>query len=205
MKKLSILISVAIASLVSIHAAAEEIRAITEDGRKVILLADGKWKFDATKFPVVTSAQQPSVYQSSVKRLSVKFKSDDWNLLPKREKDDTNKRVFMHRSLPIYGMVISDEIPASTDKMRSVIINNAQSASTAMSVILDETRQVSDTAVGHLRMVLSSSGLDYVFSNYYYADNDGNIQVVCYTAQPLFFKYQSECQKFMDGLTIAKP
>lgn len=165
------------------------------------MFSDGKWKLDQGPSP---SAQQEAVFQSPVKRIVVKYRPEDWNLLPKRERDEFNKRTLAHRSLPVYGLIISDEIPATNDQLKSAIVNNAKSAATSVDVILDEPRQVRGTNVGHIRLMVAANGMEYVFSTYYYADGDGNIQLACYTARQLFFKYQSECQKLLDGLVISQ-
>jgi hypothetical protein len=184
--------------------AAQELRAITEDGRKVLLEPDGKWRFDGRASPTASlNSDTTSPYQTSVKRFAVSFNTADWVLLPKREADG-NKRTFRHRSLPLYGMVIADELPAATPAIKSLMLTNARAVGASTTILVDQTRTLGDTEVGALRFAASMDGLDFVFSSHYFANGDGNIQVLCYTAQALFFKYQGDCQKFIDGLQIKK-
>jgi hypothetical protein len=182
--------------------AADDIRAITEDGRRVLLSPDGKWQFDGSPPAARKPAEAVSPYQTAVKRFSVAFNVADWNPAPRKETDESNKRMFHHKRLPVFAMVIADEMPATTPAMKQVIFANARSAGATTTVLVDQTQEVSGKEVGVLRLAATMQGLDFVFSSLYYADDSGNIQVTCYTAQALFHKYQAECQKFIGGLSI---
>lgn len=183
---------------------AQEVRAITESGRRVILMPDGRWKYDArVPAPILAQAEQ-SPYQPVVRKFSVAFDTSKWVSVPKKNPDDEfNKKMFRHKTLPIFGVVISDELPATTENIRNLILMNAKAPSGVDPVIvLDESRTVGGKTVGAMRFILNIGGVDFMFSNNYYGDNDGNIQIVCYTGQAVFHKYETDCQQFIGGLTI---
>ncbi|MFO1338372.1 MAG: hypothetical protein U1F53_09055 [Burkholderiaceae bacterium] len=184
-------------------AAAKDLRAVTEDGRKVLLSPDGKWRFDSSA-PVVQAPadSDASPYRPVVKRFSVAFNTADWSLRPKQDSDGPNKRSFQHKTLPLQAMVISDEMPASNAAIKSVILGNAKNAGATTTVLLDETVRVSDKEVGSFRMAAALKDMEFVFWSYYFANEDGNIQVTCFTAQSLFYKYAEECRKFLAGFKI---
>ncbi|MES2889803.1 MAG: hypothetical protein V4739_17555 [Pseudomonadota bacterium] len=179
-----------------------ELRAVTEDGRKVILSSDGRWQFDSQSSAARRPLELSSPYQTSVKNFSVAYNTSDWHLAPHKETEEINKRAFKHKKLPIYAMVIADEMPATTEAMKAVILSNAKSAGASTTVLLDQLQNVNGKEVGSLRFVANMQGLDFIFTTLYHADPNGNIQVMCYTAQALFHKYQANCQSFLDGLTI---
>lgn len=181
---------------------AQDLRAVTEDGRKVVLTPDGRWKFDSRAAATPVSLESTSPYQTAVKKFSVSFDSSSWVLVPRRDSDEVNKRQFRHKSLPLHAIVMADEIPARTEALRNIILSNAQSAGAATTVLLEQSREVAGKDVGSIRFVAAMNGLEFVFSSYYYGDSDGNIQVMCYTAQSLFFKYEGQCQQFLAGLVI---
>jgi len=183
-------------------ASAQDIRAVTEDGRRVVLSQDGKWRFDTkARAGVVTEGGSP--YQTSVKKISLNFNTNEWTLMPKREGEASNKRMFQHRNLPIYVLAIADELPASNESLKAAIFTNAASGGFTTTTLIDQTKQISGHQVGELRFAAANkSGLEFVFSSYYYADEDGNVQLMCYTAQSLFHKYQAECEKLLNGLSI---
>ena len=197
-----LLSGLALALSASTAFAADDIRAITEDGRRVLLSPNGKWQFDGSVPAARGSTEPASPYQTAVKRFTVAFNVADWNLAPRKESDESNKRMFHHKRLPIFGMVIADEMPAATPAMKQVMFSNAKSAGATTTVLVDQTQEHSGKEVGVLRFAATMQGLDFVFSSLYYADGDGNIQVTCYTAQALFHKYQADCQKFISSLVI---
>jgi len=182
--------------------AAQELRATTEDGRKVILSPDGKWQLNSNQLAPSVQSDFSSPYQPAVKKFSLNFNTTEWTLPPKRDGGENNRRLFQHKNLPIVGMVISDEMPANTAVMKDVIIGNARQAGADILVLLDEMHHIGGKDVGSIRFSANMKGLEFLFSTYYYADQDGNIQVTCYAAQAQFSKYQSDCEKFLSGLVI---
>jgi hypothetical protein len=197
------LVSLAMATLAVSAVYAQDLRAMVEDGRKVILSPNGKWRFD-TSAPRTEGVASGGMltYQPSVKKFSLAYNSDSWNLMPAKDGDSPNKRTFAHKTVPIYSMVIADEIPASTSAIKNVILYNARSTGAEPTVLLDQQADVGGNSVGSIRFAVAPKGVEFVFSVYYFGSPEGNVQVTCYTAQSLYFKYEAECKKFMDGLAI---
>lgn len=181
---------------------AEDLRAIAEDGRKVILSPDGKWKFDNKSQATPSTSDSASPYQTAVKRFSLNFDTSKWILIPKQKTDEYNKRMFRHKSLPIMAMVIADEIPASKETLRGIIMDNANSAATSTTILQEQDKEVGGKTIGSIKFAATLKNLDFVFSNHYHGSEDGNIQVMCYSAQSIFHKYERDCQQFIAGLTI---
>ena len=205
MKKTALSAALALATLlIAPLASAQDIRAVTEDGRRVLLGADGKWRFDAKARPgSATATEGGSPYQTSVKKITLNFNTAEWMLTAKRDGEASNKRLFQHRNLPIYAMVIADELPASNESLKAAIFSNASSGGFTTTTLIDQSKQLSGHQIGEVRFAAANkSGMEFVFSSYYYADEDGNVQLMCYTAQSLFHKYQAECEKLLNGLSI---
>ncbi len=83
-----------------------------------------------------------------------------------------------------------------------MILSNATSAGADPKVLTEETKSLRGKAVGSLRMLVRRGGLDFEFATRYYDDPRGNIQLMCWTGQAIFYKYQTDCQAFVDGLVI---
>lgn len=192
------------AAMLAPVSAAQEIRAITEDGRKVVLTPDGKWRFDnrAKAGGAAPADTGGSPYQTSVRKISLSFNAAEWSMFPKREGEAHNKRMLQHKSLPIYAMVIADEIPATTEALKNIIFTNAESGGFTTTTLVDQLKPLSGKQVGELRFLATNKGVEFIFSSHYYADEDGNVQLMCYTAQSLFHKYQADCEKLLNGLVI---
>ncbi len=196
----------------AIHAAPDDLpsalttplRAVAEDGRRVLLMPDGRWHLDkqagnAAATPRADAVTSP--YRTAVKRFSVKYDTRNWIPLPVKEGEE-GKRSFKHRTLPVQAMVIADEVPANNTVLRNIILHNMRNAGAAVTVLIDEERDRGKDKIGYIRLLGSMQGMDYVFTTNYFANSDGNVQVTCLTVQALFAKSQAECQQFIDGLTI---
>lgn len=180
------------------------LRGVTEDGRRVLLMPDGRWHFDRQAANAPQASRQDaasSPYRTTVKRFSVKYDTRTWLPLPVKEGEE-GKRSFKHRTQPVQAMVIADELPANNTALRNIIQQNMRNAGAAVTVLIDEERDWGKDKIGHIRLLASMQGMDYVFTTNYFSNNDGNVQVTCFTAQALFAKVQAECQQFIDGLTI---
>lgn len=197
------LVSLTLAALAVSAACAQDLRAVVEDGREVILSPDGKWRFDTSAAGArVSGSRGMQTYQPSAKKFSVAYSSDTWDLMPVKDSDSPSKRTFAHKTLPIYAMVISDEIPVSTAAVKNVILANARASGAEPNVLFDKPVDISGNAVGSIRFAVAPKGVEFEFAAYYFGSPEGNVQVSCYTAQSLFSKYENECKKFMDGLAI---
>ncbi len=182
---------------------AQDLRAVVEDGRKVILLPNGKWRFDASAARTKPPAPGGMLtYQPSAKKFSVAYSGDTWELMQVKDSDSASKRAFAHKTLPMYAMVIADEIPVSTAAVKNVILANARAGGAEPTVLLDKPVDIGGNAAGNIRFAVAHKGVEFEFVAYYFGSPDGNVQVSCYTAQSLFAKYENECKKFLDGLVI---
>ena len=192
-----------VAAQFSAQAQAADLHAVTEDGQRVILSSDGKWHIDKHAASSVPSLSQ-SPYHTAVSSYTVAFDATQWIPAEKSGNDtEPTKKMFRHKSLPIYGMVIADEIAMTTDSLRNIIITNAdKAADTKTTVVLDETEDVKGKTIGSIRFIATKEKVDFLFATHYYASPAGNIQVVCFTSQSLFTKYAEDCKKFISGLTV---
>lgn len=186
-------------------AMSDDLRAVTEDGRKVILSPDFKWKFDIAKpsFAAPLSPTGNVVYQSQVKKFSVTYDTAKWVTEPPKEGDmNPSKKVFKHRTLPVYALVIADELPLTNEKLRNVILINARASGSEPKILMENNKQVNGNNLASIRFTVIAQGIDFLFWTQYLGSDEGNIQIACYTGQSLFFKYEAECQQFLDGFKI---
>lgn len=186
-------------------ALSDELRAVIEDGRKVILSSDFKWKFDTSK-PTITPQtiqQGMMTFQPQAKKFSVTYDSSKWSPESAKESElNPGKKVFKHKLSPVYAVIISDELPLSNDSLRNIILSNAKSTGSEPKILMENNIQVNGNAISSIRFTVSTQGIDFLFWTKYFANEDGNIQLACYTGQSLFFKYEADCQQFHDGLKI---
>jgi hypothetical protein len=188
------------------HAQGKDLRAITEDGRKVLLGSDGRWRFDASAAALSIPPAAPageSPYKTILDSVSLVFDTKKWSLTPNVASEPRGRRNLRHNTLPLYGAIIAEEFPGTLQAMRTVILSNARTF-TGMepTVLFEETKTVQQRAVGNMKIYVAKDGVEFIFTTRFHANEQGNVQLTCWTAQALFHKYEDECQKLLDGLTF---
>lgn len=179
-------------------AADNDLKAVTEDGRKVILQANGKWNFDTS--PNKVARKKSDFYQTKVPDFSLTYDNTKWNLDPSRE--GNTRQLFRHINAPVIGMVIADEIPANAATMKNIALYHAKKADPNAKIITEEMRKLSGQDILTLKFMAGIEGLEFFYHGNYYANENGNVQVICFTSQQLFHKYEADCKQFIDGLKI---
>ena len=53
-----------------------------------------------------------------------------------------------------------------------------------------------------LKFNATVKGIQLTYYGYYYGGKEGTIQVLCYTGQSLFDKYERDFTEFLDGLVV---
>lgn len=187
-----LVLSLATASAIAV----QDQRTLAENGGKIRPLADGK------SLEPAFQTNRLSTYQPPVKKFSFSFNTREWALATKQDVDGNEKRIFEHQTFPVTGMVISDTVATTTAVISKLVVENAHTGGTNVVILLNETRPLGNKKTGFIQFSATVNGADYLFINQHYADQNGNIQVFCFTEKSLFSKLQDTCKQFLSGLTI---
>jgi hypothetical protein len=201
--------SVSLVAIIGCSAGAQTIRAITQDGKSVILRPDGTWQYAGENTTPTGAPPSASTYnrlasatkEITGKRVGYAIWIDDakWGV------DDTpsNKAAdysFNHTRGDAYAMVLSERIPIPLNNLRNIAINNARAIAKDIRVTQEEKRTVNGLEVLLLKMEGTAQGIPFVFYGYYYSGRQGTVQLVTYTAQTLFPEYKADFEELLNGL-----
>jgi hypothetical protein len=181
---------------------AADIRAVTEDGRAVVLSTNGRWKYDQTQ---ISSSKKspPYIYQSRMKIAKVMIDPVAWvPATPVAANEPSFRKVFTHRTKPIVGMVIADETPSSNSGLKAAIIANARNAGAEPVLVSESTKELGGKTVGSIRYSALLNGTEFFYSTDYFANQDGNVQITCLSSKIHFEKYESDCAMFIGSLRL---
>ena len=210
MKICCYLLSAAMMMLGSYIAAQSPLTATTEDGRKVILLQDGTWRYS----PAGTAISQPDpatykapasateVFSINNGAASLHYDPAVWSI---KKQEGPSKTVFVHKSGDAQGMIIAERLEMSQEALKELVFTNARKAATSVEVLHDEKRVVNGSPVLYLSFEPTIQGIVFVFEGYYYAGPAGTIQVISYTGKNLISEYRDVMQGFLNGLEILPP
>jgi len=184
------------------------VNATTEDGRKVLLFPDGKWKpappapTGAGKGGFVRSPKATERVELLRGAMAIYVDPAKWKKQPDTE--DVTKTTFHHASGEAYGMVVAERLAIPLQRLKEIAITNARSAAPDAKVVFEENRHVNDVDVLVMQMEGTIQGIAFTYYGYYYSGPQGSLQVLTYTGTNLFAEYKAVFEEFLNGVTASK-
>ena len=195
--------------LVPILAFAQQM-AITDTGEEVFLYDDGTWAYvNPDDVPEDSIALNPVNFTKS-NDSSFLLKSTKFNvglyLNPKKwsfEKGAANQDAeysFKMKNEDLHAVMITEKLEIPLETFRLVALENAKSAAPDSKIIHQEYRTVNGLKVLHLKLKGTIQGLNFVYSGYYYSNENGSVQLITFTIDTLIDDYKDDIDLFINGL-----
>ncbi len=184
------------------------IRARTESGREVILSSDGTWRYaEEPKAPqsVDTKYSKPKtakkLFKPSRGSFGIWYDESKWKQLPSTiaEGERTHFSLLQGDG---YAIVVAEGLPIPIASLKELALENAREADPNVKVLMEEKRVVNGTEVICLKMEGTVKQIPFTYYGYYYGGKQGAIQIITFTAQSVFDKYQQEFTSFLNGLEV---
>jgi hypothetical protein len=178
--------------------------ATTEDGRRVLLYPDGRWKYEPAA-PAPASGKVYARATAATERVDLLRGGMTLFVDPGKWKqtasDDPTKISFRHSSGEAYGMVVAERLAIPLPRLKEIAVNNAREAAPDVKVTLEERRRVNDVDVLAMQMEGTIQGIPFTYYGYYFSGPQGSVQLLTYTGSNLFAEYKPEFEDFLNGLT----
>jgi hypothetical protein len=188
------------------RAICQEIRAKTDSGKEVVLNADGTWKYAtvaASKPATATGIKKPlatKLFKPDLGSFGIWYDEAQWQLSPKAA--DPGRAVFKLKRGDGYAIVIVGEIGIPLASLRKIALDNAKAAAADAKIVFEETRVVNGKEVLCMKIDGTIEQIPFRYYGYYYGGKQGNIQLLTYTGELLFEKYEQDFLDFLNGLEI---
>lgn len=207
MKKFFFTIIICIVSISAVHAETV-LNAITEDGRKVLLLSDGTWVFKPEK-PTSSHAPEEGTVPDSAKAFLkggrdsyvVYYDETRWK---KSDADGVAEFELDHKNGDGYALIIYERIPIPLENLKNIALENAREAAPQVRIVEEKKKIVNGHEVLLLRMDGVIEGVPFTYLGYYASGNWGTVQFVTYTATVLLPEYREDFIQLLNGLNIKK-
>jgi hypothetical protein len=191
--------------LLNDKALSQTLKAITEDGREVILYPDGTWEMYKKDGQLSYLYKKPLSSQKFVTDkhgiYNIWFNENKWELQKEHFNPDTSFE-FTHKDGDVYAMIISERIVIPIETLKNIALMNAKNVAPDSKITFTEKRIVNGTEILCLQIEGTVQGMPFVYLGYYYGGDKGSIQVVTYTIQNLFKKYKNDMTDLLNGLVI---
>ena len=182
-----------------------QIKARTESGKEVILLPDGTWKYapEPTKdAPRVVNKPVGATTLYKAPRGSFGIWYDDTKWLLKKEPDDSGRVQFKLKRGDAYALILIEEIGIPLATLKEAAFENAKAAAPDARIIFEESRTVNKQEVLCMKIDGTVKGIPFRYYGYYYGGKQGSIQLLTFTGQEIFAKYEQDLTEFLNGLEI---
>ena len=190
----------------SLHA---QIYGTTDDGQRVQLNENGTWKYlerDTSSTIAVNPKAflKPSnaiaVKKSAENSMSIYYNPVKWKVAKEKNNEDAEFE-FEHVKGNGYVMVINEKIEIPLENLRNISYDNLVENAPDSKIDKAEYRTVNGVKVLHLEMSGTMQGIKFVYFGYYFSNEKGTTQIVCYTAKSLLKDYQADFEDFLNGIT----
>ena len=179
------------------------IRARTESGKEVILSPDGTWKYapEAPGPAVVTNKPfgATTLFKAPQGGFGIWYDDTKWLI---DQKSDHATAEFKLKRGDAYALVLVEELNIPIATLKEIALENAKEAAPDAKIIFEETRTVNKKEVLCMKMEGTIKGIPFRYYGYYYGGKQGTIQLLTFTGQTIFAKYEQDLTDFLNGLEI---
>ncbi|MGD2272243.1 MAG: hypothetical protein PVI06_17715 [Desulfobacterales bacterium] len=191
----------------SISAYGLSMRAKTEDGRTVILNADGTWKFAEKKDVAKKAFGKPPGANKTVSDprgfVELWYTPSKWIVYPKPERLSPDASfALIHQTKDAYVIGIVERISMPLETLKSIAVENAKNVAADAKVVLDEERQINGVNAAVMDIEGTIDGIPFRYHSYYWTGKEGSIQVITYTSQNLFQEYHADFDELLSGIVL---
>ncbi len=192
-------------------------RALTEDGKEVVLFDNGTWKFvnesDAKVLETIVTNnnlfEKPKTasFLMKSKKLDVgvyfdpkKWKLATQNISPHVEYFFTDRG----NTEGLFGFMMTEKVQIATLKnLKELIIENVNRNVDFFRLKESEYRTVNGMKVLYIRYAANTKGMDFEYAGYYYINSDGYAGVVGFSSQKMFESNFDAIQELINGISLS--
>jgi hypothetical protein len=205
MKQVTLSVGLALWLLASL-ASAQGLKALTQDGRTVVLQPNGTWRFvDEPKAANPAIQARPPGASMLLAGRQVPYglwiDQSRWRLLEPRQ-NPAAEYEFTHAGGTAGALVIAEPTRIPPESWKHIVIGNARREAPDARITKEERKTVNGAQV----VVLQSEGTGalgpFVHYGYYYSGPRGAVQVITYTFAGLFEPYRADLTAFLDGFVV---
>ena len=191
-------------------------RALTEDGKEVVLFDNGTWKFvnESDAKALETTITNNNLFEKSrnasflmkSKKLDVGvyFDPKKWKLATQNISPHV-EYFFAERNSNdgYFGFMITEKVQIATLKnLKDLIIENVNRNVDYFRLKESEYRTVNGMKVLYIRYAANTKGMDFEYAGNYYINSDGYAGVVGFSSQKVFEQSFGAVQELINGISV---
>lgn len=177
----------------------QEVRAITENGKQVILRADGTWNYAK---PLKQDESKPQLaYVGKRGTFALDLVPGQWRRGQVDPSSDAEV-VYAHADGDVYGQVIAERIEIPIQSLKKIVLTNMEQVAADAKLIQDEKRTVNGKEVHCITVDATVAGIPLTYHCYLLSGKEGTFQVMTWTGRNLFGEVKPDMEAFLNGFRI---
>jgi hypothetical protein len=187
--------------------------ATTKDGKTVVLNEDGTWKYDETRSAsiefndsLLTKYNKPLSAKTLLKSQrtdhAVWYNALKWSTVDAKPTEAT-EYLFKLKDRDGYCITVVEKIEVPVENFREIILKSLRMrGAEEIEIVKEEYRMVNGKRVLHMQFDARSKGITFTYTGYYYSNDTGTTQLLCYTGKNLFKDYKQDFENMLNGFTV---
>jgi hypothetical protein len=182
----------------------------TDDGLRVQLNDNGTWvlleqdsikTIPLNKAIFTSSSKNIAVRKSTVNDIVLNYNPVKWKFESKRD-NEASEFEFDHVKGSGYCMAITEKLEIPMETLKDIAFNSLKESAPDSKIDVAEYRKVNGKKILHLQMSGTMQGVKFVYYGYYYSNENGTTQLVCYTGTKLLDEYKADFEEFLNGMSV---
>lgn len=174
---------------------------LNDDGTWVLLEQDSTIKIELNPKIFTSSSKNIAVKKSAVNDIILNYNPIKWKIEPKTDNEDAEYE-FEHVKGSAYCMAITEKMEIPMETLKDIAFNNLKESAPDSKIELAEYRKVNGKKVLHMVMSGTMQGVKFVYYGYYYSNENGTTQLICYTGRKLLDDYKADFEDFLNGMAV---
>jgi hypothetical protein len=166
---------------------------LNDDGTWILLEQDSSVKIELNPKIFTSSSKNIAVKKSAVNDIILNYNPIKWKVEPKTDNEDAEYE-FEHVKGSAYCMAITEKMEIPMETLKDIAPDSK--------IELAEYRKVNGKKVLHMVMSGTMQGVKFVYYGYYYSNENGTTQLICYTGRKLLDDYKADFEDFLNGMAV---
>jgi hypothetical protein len=188
--------------------------ATTKDGKTVLLNEDGTWVYqpEATGSKIefndslLTKYSKPTAAKTLLKSErtdhAIWYNETKWTRSDMKP-TEASEYLLKLKERDGYCITVVEQIEIPLENFSNIVVKSMKMRGAENLVVeKEEYRLVNGKRVLFMQFTLTMSGMTFTYAGYYFSNESGTSQILCYTAKNLFNQYKQDFMNMLNGFVV---
>ncbi|MDB4926365.1 hypothetical protein [Mucilaginibacter sp.] len=192
-----------------------QIKALTDNGRQVVLYDNGTWKYednsvtkkssDSIKLNPIKFSKSPGatfLVKSTIVNIGIYIDPNKWTFAGHHDNETNPEYRFNLKSENGMALLETEKTQIGIEYMPEIALVNARKAALDARITTKEYRIVNNKKILFLEMAGTIKGIKFKYMGYYFSNEKGTVQLLCYTTESMYNAAYKDLEIFLNGFLV---